>query len=149
MTAVRVITDKGLRTVASARHHTWYADEPETDGGTDSAPTPTEMLLGALGSCMVITVHMYAIRKNWPLEKVGVNLELHRYKAPDYPAYLGDAKFVSEIREQVIVYGDKLSDEQRARLVEIAGKCPIRRVLANPTFFVELKPQIAENEAPQ
>ncbi len=141
MTAVTVWTDEGLRTVAQAGHHIWNADEPESDGGTDTAPSPTEMLLGALGSCMVMTVHMYANRKGWPLDKVEVNLELERYSAADYPAYQGEAKFVSEIREHVTVYGDELTDEQHTRLHDIASKCPVRRVLANPTFFVELEPQ--------
>lgn len=136
MAAVTVWTDQGLRTTAKARQHTWHADEPG-DGGGDSAPTPTEMLLGALGSCIVITVHLYANRKNWPLEKVEVNLELQRFNASDYPAYQGDAQFVHEIREQVVVHGAGLDDTQRARLLDIAKKCPVRRVLTNPTFFVE------------
>jgi putative redox protein len=123
--------------MAKARHHVWHADEPAEDGGGDSAPTPMEMLLGALGSCIVITVHLYANRKKWPLEKVEVNLEIQRFNAADYTAYQGDAQFVHEIREQVVVHGDGLDADQRARLLDIAKKCPVRRVLTNPTFFVE------------
>ncbi|MBZ0288906.1 MAG: OsmC family protein [Anaerolineae bacterium] len=141
MAAVQVSTDKGLRTVAKARHHTWYVDEPADGGGTDSAATPTEMLLGALGSCMVITAELYALRKKWPVDKIEVNLEMERFNATDYPNYKGDAQFVHEIREQVVIHAPELDDEQRARLLEIAGKCPVRRVLSNPTFFVEMKPQ--------
>lgn len=140
MTQVSVWSDKGYRTIAQARNHTWNADEPEEDGGTDSAPTPMEMLLGSLGSCIVITVQMYAKRKNWPLENVHIDLHLSRFNAPDYPAYQGDAKFVSEIREHVTLQGNLLTPEQHARLQEIAKKCPVRRVLANPTFFVEGSP---------
>src|SRR5215510_8896246 len=143
MTTVSVWTDEGLRTQAKARNHIWFVDEPIEDGGSDSAPSPTEMLLGSLGSCMVITVELYARRKKWPLEKVEVNLEMQRFNAVDYPAYQGDAKFVHEIREQVIFHGSQLTDDQRKRLLEIAGKCPVRRVLLNPTFFVELHPQNA------
>jgi uncharacterized OsmC-like protein len=137
MAAVTVWTDKGMRTVASARDHIWYADEPIQDGGIDSAPTPKEMLLGALGSCMVITVHMYANHKNWPLDKVEVRLDIAEIKAADYPGYQGDARYVNEIHEEVIIHGDQLTPEQRERLREIAGKCPVRRVLINPTFFVD------------
>jgi len=141
MTTVRVSTDAGFRAVAKARQHVWYADETVEGGGSDTGPTPPEMLLGSLGSCMAITAQMYAKRKNWPVEKIEVNLELERFNAAQYPGYQGNAQFVHEIREQVIIHGDQLSDEQRARLVEIAGKCPVRRVLANPTFFVEYHPQ--------
>jgi putative redox protein len=137
MAAVTVWTDKGLSAVATTRSHTWYADEPLEDGGTDSAPTPTEMMLGALGSCIVITIHLYANRKRWPLEKVEVHLEIERFNAGDYPAYRGDAQFIHEIREKVVLHGSQLDDDQRARLLEIGKKCPVRRVLANPTFFVE------------
>ncbi len=137
MAAVNVWTDEGLRTIAKARNHTWNADEPVEDGGTDSGPTPMEMMLGALGSCIVITVHLYANRKKWPLEKVEVNLEIQRFNAADYPAYQGDAQFVHEIREKVVLHGDQLDADQRERLMDIATKCPVRRVLTNPTFFVE------------
>jgi putative redox protein len=137
MTGVTVWTDKGLRAVATTGTQTWYADEPLEDGGTDSGPTPMEMMLGSLGTCIVITVHLYANRKRWPLEKVEVNLDIQRYKAGDYPAYQGEAQFVHEIREKVVLHGDQLSDEQRERLMDIAKKCPVRRVLTNPTFFVE------------
>lgn len=140
MTAVTVQTGTGYRTIAQTRDLTWHADEPIEDGGTNSAPTPMEQLLGSLGSCIVITVQMYANRKNWPLEKVEARLEIERFNTADYPAYQGDAKFVSEIREEVMLHGDKLTDEQRERLMEIATKCPVRRVLENPTFFVHGTP---------
>lgn len=137
MTAVTVTLDAGYRAVAKTRDHEWYADETIEGGGTDTAPTPPEELLGALGSCMLITMQMYANRKGWPLEKAEVKLEMERFGASDYPAYKGDASFVHEIREDIVLHGSQLTDEQRERLLEISTKCPVRRVLANPTFFVE------------
>lgn len=145
MTAVTVKTDSGYRTIAQGSKHTWYADEPIEDGGTDTAPPPMEQLLGALGSCMVITVQMYANRKAWPLDSVEVHLEIERYNTADYPAYRGDAKFVSEIREKVLVHGDRLTEQQRERLLEISTKCPVRRILENPTFFVHGAPAISDH----
>jgi putative redox protein len=133
---IHVSTDKGLRMVIRSHSHTWYADEPVSDGGTDTAADPNEQLLGALGSCMAITVQMYANRKQWPLEKIEVELDLRRFNGADYPAYKGDAHFVHEIREKIVLHGP-LTDEQRVRLMEISTKCPVRRVLVNPTFFVE------------
>lgn len=137
MSAVTVWTDKGLRAVAKAGNHTWYADESVEDGGTDDGPDPVQMFLGALGSCIVITVGLYASRKKWPLEKVEVNLDIERFNAADYPAYQGDSPIIHEIREEVIMHGSELTGEQHARLMEIAKRCPVRRVLTSPTFFVE------------
>ncbi len=132
---VRLGSD-GYRTEIINRTHITHADESISDGGTDTAPDPIEMLLGALGSCMAITTHMYARRKGWPLESIEFDLEVERYNAVDYPAYQGDAQFVHEIRNQIQLHGP-LTPEQRARLLEIAGKCPVHRILATPTFFVE------------
>ncbi|MBI5670920.1 MAG: OsmC family protein [Chloroflexi bacterium] len=137
MAPVTVWTDQGLRTTITTRDLTWHADEPLDKGGANTAATPMEQTMGALGSCIVITLHLYANRKNWPLEKVEVHLDVQRYSASDYPAYKGDAQFVHEIREQVVLHGDQLTAEQRTVLMEIAKKCPVRRLLANPTFFVE------------
>jgi putative redox protein len=140
MTIVNVSTDQGLRAVARSRDHVWYADETIEGGGSNTGPTPPESLLGSLGSCMAITAQMYALRKKWPVEKIEINLDLERYNAADYPNYQGDAQFVHEIREEVIIHAPELDDEQRARLVEIAGKCPVRRVLSNPVFFRGFQP---------
>lgn len=131
-----VRSGSNYRTEIINRHHTTYADEPIHDGGTDTAPTPTEMLLGALGACMTITVQMYANRKGWPLEGVEIALDVERFVASEYPNYKGDAQFVHEIRNQISFRGP-LTEEQRARLFEIAGKCPVHRILATPTYFVE------------
>ena len=133
-TVVRL--NKGFRTDIHVRNHTYHADEPLDAGGTDTAVTPTEMLLGALGSCMAITVKMYAERKGWPLEGVEVALDMERFNAANYAAYAGDAQFVHEFRTQLVFHGP-LDDAQRARLLEIAGKCPVHRALENPAFFVD------------
>lgn len=136
MTAVTVTLDSGYRAVAKTRSHEWFADETLEGGGTDTAPTPPEELLGALGSCILITMQMYANRKGWPLEKAEVRLDMERYNGGDYPAYKGEAPFVHEIQEEIVLHGSQLTDEQRTRLLEISTKCPVRRVLSNPVFFV-------------
>ena len=126
----------GLQTEINIRNHTIFADEPLDRDGTDTAPTPMEMLVGALGACVVITVQMYARRKGWPLEEVEISLSLERYKKEDYPAYTGDSGFVNEVRQHVTLKGP-LTEEQKARLQEIGKKCPVHRTLEFPTFFVE------------
>ncbi|MBL8120451.1 MAG: OsmC family protein, partial [Anaerolineae bacterium] len=94
MAAVKVSTYNGLRTVIKTDRHTWYADETEAAGGLDTAADPEQQLLGAVGSCMVITVQLYARRKEWPLEKVEVELDIEKLNAADYPSYQGDAQYV-------------------------------------------------------
>lgn len=136
MTPITVRLDKGYKTAINIRQHTVMADELISDGGTDTAPTPMEIMLGTVGACVAVTTQAYAKRKNWPLEGVSVELDMERIKREDYPAYRGDAPFIHEIRE-AIHFDGPLTDEQRARLMEIAGKCPVHRTLENPVFFVE------------
>lgn len=134
---VNIILDQGTRTTVNIRQHQFHADEPLEAGGADSAPTPGELMLGALGSCMAITCKLYAERKGWDLQGVEVALDYERFRGRDYPAHEGDDLYVHEVREALVFQGD-LDAKQRARLREIAGKCPVHRLLATPTYFVEL-----------
>lgn len=128
--------DDKFRTKIQSRHHVYYADEPEDAGGDDTAATPMEMAMGSLGACIAITVKLYADRKGWPLEGIDVSLDSQRFNAKDYDAYEGDAQFIHEIRKGIKFHGD-LSEDQLERLYDIAGKCPVHRLIANPVFFVE------------
>lgn len=145
-TSVSLLTEDGFKARIQSRDHVYYADEPIDKGGTDTMATPSEMAMGALGACIAITVRMYADRKKWKIDRVDVDLEMERFKGTEYPAYEGDAGFVHEIRKSIRFTGD-LTDEQRERLLEIAGKCPVHRLLALPTFFVEQA--LAEEENPE
>jgi putative redox protein len=136
MTKVTVSVGKGMRTTLAARHHAWIADEPTHDGGTDTGPTPMELLLSAVGACAAITAKMYAERKGWPLEGVDIDLSLERFKKADYAAYTGESDVVNEFCQSIVFRGP-LTDEQKRRLLEIAGKCPVHRVLTQPNFMFE------------
>lgn len=136
MDQVIVRTHGSYRTTVTARQHTLHADVPHSSGGDDSAATPEEMLLGALGSCMAETALMYARRKGFPLEDVEIELAVERFNAADYAEYDGDAPFIHEIRERITLNGP-LNDGQRARILEITRKCPVRRIISNPVFFRE------------
>ncbi len=136
MASIIVRSEEGYRTAIQIRNHTVMADEQIQDGGTDTAPTPMEILQGTIGACVAVTTRAYAQRKGWALEGVEVEVELERVKPEDYPDYTGDAPFVHVVTERIRFEG-ALSEEQIARLHEIAKKCPVHRTLENPVFFTE------------
>lgn len=119
-------TDGAYAQLVRARVHEWAAGEPVDIGGIDNGPTPYELLLSALGACTAITLEMYAARKGWPLEKVHVTLEHSKEER------LGenDGKPVDMI-DRIVRLDGPLNDEQRAKLIEIAEKCPVHRTLTN------------------
>ncbi len=143
MSKATVHVGQSMQTTITARHHAWIADEPLSADGTDTGPTPMEMLLGALGACAAITARMYAQRKGWPLQGVDIELEFQRFKKVDYPTYSGESDTVNEFRQRIVFHGP-LSDEQKTRLLEIAGKCPVHRILTQPNFLFE---ELVEEDA--
>jgi putative redox protein len=114
------------------------ADEPARLGGDDAGPDPYTLLLAALGSCISMTVRLYARRKGWPVERVEVRLRQRRLHARDCAdcETQGDA-FVHRIERALHVTGD-LTDEQHARLREIAHKCPVHRTLTSEIVIADL-----------
>lgn len=137
MSAAKVTLGKtGLKATINTANHVTYADEPVEDGGTDAGPSPTEMAMGALGACIAITMRLYADRKGWALEGVEIDLNFERFSGKDYPAHEGDDRFIHEIRKAITLHGP-LSDEQRTRIIEIGGKCPVHRLMSTPSYFVE------------
>jgi len=122
----------------SGRGHEWLSDEPEESGGNDRGPTPYQLLLASLGACTSITAQMYARRKGWPLEGVRVELEHQRVHARDCDGCESREGFVSKI-EVRIAFSGELDEEQRQRLLEIAGKCPVKKTLQGEVI---IKPEL-------
>ena len=109
--------------------HGLIADEPESVGGMDSGPGPYDLLLAAPRACTAMTVRLYAERKGWPLERVTVRLRHGKIHASDCAdcETKGDAR-VDTIERRLTLAGP-LDAEQRARLLEIADRCPVHRTL--------------------
>ena len=98
--------------------HRLTADEPAAAGGADEGPSPSELLLAALGACKGMTVSRYAEREQWPLHAVRVTLARSQAEGAD------------QIDVTLLFVGE-LSEEQRIRLLEIAEHCPVHRMLAS------------------
>jgi uncharacterized OsmC-like protein len=114
--------------------HQLITDEPVAAGGTDTGPTPYDLLLAALGSCTSMTVALYARRKQWPLEEVTVRLRHARIHAADCADCETKAGMLDRIECAIELVGT-LDAEQRARLLDIAGKCPVHRTLTSEITF--------------
>ncbi len=119
----------------AAGPHALRADEPVEYGGDDSGPGPYDLLLAALGACTSMTVRMYAERKGWPLERVSVTLSHDKIHAEDCAECETREGRVDRIVRRLALAGD-LDGAQRARLFEIADKCPVHRTLASEVSIV-------------
>ena len=121
-------TGEGLRQTLVAGPHVLVADEPVSAGGADAGPNPYELLLGALGACTAMTLHLYAQRKGWPLEGVEVVLRNDRIYAEDCAECETREGFLDRISKRLTLSGP-LDAAQRERLAEIAERCPVQRTL--------------------
>lgn len=118
------------KTTIQVGKHGLISDAPESKGGADLGPDPEELLLAAYGGCTVMTVQMYAQRKGWLVDNIEVTLELieHVGTQPD------------RIHRSIKLEGT-LDSEQRERLLAIANKCPVHRLLSkSPVLETQLLP---------
>lgn len=121
ITAVTELDQSRYKTKVFAGGHLIYADEPTELGGTDEGMTPGALLLASLGSCTAITIRMYADRKEMALESIVVNLAILENDNSDGTTITRKIEFKGE-----------LTEEQITRLLVIADKCPIHKLLSNP-----------------
>ena len=116
---------------------TFQTDEPAALGGEGAGPDPYTLLLAALGSCVSMTLTLYARRKGWPVERVRVRLRQRRVHAKDCAVCGSDSDdFIHHIERSVEIEGP-LTQEQHARLQEIAHRCPVHRTLTSEVVVTE------------
>jgi putative redox protein len=111
--------------------HNVISDEPVSSGGSDVGPSPYDLLLMSLGSCTSMTVHLYATRKQWPLEQVVVRLKHSKVHAEDCADCEDNPKALIDRIERTIEVIGPLDEEQRSRLLQIANQCPVHRTLSS------------------
>jgi uncharacterized OsmC-like protein/fermentation-respiration switch protein FrsA (DUF1100 family) len=120
--------------ITAGPHH-FLADEPLAAGGADTGPAPYDLLLSALGACTAMTMRLYAERKALPMDRVSVTLSHHKIHAEDCAACDTKVGMLDQI-DRVISIEGALDAEQRARLMEIADKCPVHKTLTSEVRIV-------------
>jgi putative redox protein len=123
-------TAAGFAQEVEVGSHEVYADEPVSFGGTDSGPSPYDLLLAALGSCTSMTIGFYARKRRWPLENITVSLRHSRIHAADCEECETKEGKIDRIELDIHLTGS-LTDEQHAKLMEIADKCPVHQTLTS------------------
>ncbi|HEY8461294.1 MAG TPA: OsmC family protein [Blastocatellia bacterium] len=132
---VKLALKEGFRAQITAGGHTIIADEPADAGGAGEGPSPYDLLLAALGACTAMTLKMYAERKKLPVTDVEVLLSFDRIHIDDCESCAEErlkGKEVQHISRLIYVTGD-VTEEQKERLLYIAGRCPVHVTLhSNP-----------------
>lgn len=132
--AVARVTE-GFTTEIVAGNHSFIADEPTKIGGKDLGPSPYELLMGSLGACTAMTIRMYADRKKWPLEEVKVHLQHQKDYPQDCENTDNDQSLIDVVEREIELAGN-LDEQQRARLLEIASKCPVHKTLESKVTVI-------------
>jgi putative redox protein len=121
---------RGFRQEVDVARHRLVADEPAAAGGSDAGPDPYDYLLASLGACTSMTIGLYARRKQIPLENITVSLAHSHIYAKDCEECETKEGTLDRIDVEVELTGP-LSQEQHAKLMEIAAKCPVHRTLTS------------------
>jgi putative redox protein len=128
MARVSVKSLQNVQVRVEAGNHSWVADEPP-EVGLDAGPGPYDLLLGALGSCMTMTLLLYSRRKGWALDGVEVDIQHDRVHADDAANVEEAGGMVERFQIDLSLRGD-LDEAQIERLADISTRCPVRKTLA-------------------
>ena len=121
-----LLSEKKYQGEAKMRNHFTVLDEPIKAGGGDTGPTPVEYLLTAIGGCVAMTLRMYAERKGWNLGEIKVIVSQKEE--------LTSSGIKKSLIEE-ISFENEITDEQRIKLLEIAGKCPVAKMVKGETVI--------------
>ena len=135
---VVVSNDSGLAQNIVSGDHRFHADEP-LPFGTNTGPSPYELLLASLGACTSMTLRLYAQRKNMDLQRITVRLRHYRIDAEDCRDCETKSGFLDRIDREIQLTGN-LDEAQKARLLEIAERCPVHRTL---TSEIDIRTSVA------
>lgn len=122
-----ILSNRDYLAEAKMRNHFLVIDEPVNKGGDDNGATPVEYLLTAIGGCVSITLRMYAKHKGWDLGKITVNVYQKKKVTSDG---------IKIILEEEISFEREITQKQRNRLLEIAGKCPVAKMIKGETPII-------------
>jgi putative redox protein len=137
MATVTAMLREGTVATLRARQFSWRGDEPPDAGGTDTGPTPYEILLGALAACTAITLRLYATHKGIALHGVDVTLSFDRVHAEDCVGCEERSDgLIERIESHVTVHGS-FDEAQRKRLAQVAQRCPVHKTLASPVHIAD------------
>ncbi|GHE34785.1 OsmC family protein [Sphingobacterium griseoflavum] len=114
------------KTEIEVAQHKVYADEPKNLGGTDLGPSPAELLLSSLGTCKAMTLRMYADRKEWDLASVEIKMSMSEQRT--------ELQKTTFIHCHIRLHGD-LDETQKGRLLLIADRCPVHKILTSPIII--------------
>ncbi|MBO3115669.1 alpha/beta fold hydrolase [Winogradskyella sp. DF17] len=128
------IVEDNFTTFIQTKNHTFTADEPEEIGGNDFGPSPYEYLNAALAACTVMTLKLYAERKQWDLNEVFIYISHSRKHSDDLRAEVEKPKYLDHISKKLKFVGN-LDDSQKERLKEIASRCPVHKTIASEVIF--------------
>ena len=127
--------DEKFTTNLKVGDHYLIADEPKSFGGNNFGPSPYEFLSAGLAACTVMTIQMYARRKNWNVGNVSVHIDYSKDHAIDCQECEKDSSKIDTFKREIKLVGN-LTDEQKAKLIQIADKCPVHKTLHSKTQII-------------
>lgn len=127
--------DDGFSTQMRVGNHYLNADEPTSFGGNDFGPSPYELVSAGLSACTAMTIQMYTRRKGWDVQNVEVHTSYGKEHAQDCEDCESDTAKIDTFNREIKLTGD-LDAKQKARIMEIADKCPVHRTLHNETQVI-------------